>query len=500
MATYTTYYGMEKPAYGDVVDVSKLNDNFDTIDYSLHASNVLGSNIGYEYNPQAPYSVNDYCIYNDVLYKCVQAVPSGGETFNPAKWSMVRVTDELANGGGGGGSEVTWTQLTQSGTKIAEIDIDGTTTNVYAPTSGGASALSGLSDVDLTSPTNGQGLIYDSTNSEWVNGDVGDSVSVTQTLGSGTKVGTVTINGSGTDLYAPTPTDVEANPSSTGSTDLTKLKVGSTTYNIPSGGSTVSVSQTLSSGTEVAGITVNGTETKLYAPTPTNVVANPSGTATTDLTKLTVGSTIYNIPSGGGSGDSVSWTQLTQSGTKIAEIDINGTSTDVYAPTSGGASALSGLSDVTITSAQNNQDLTYDSTSSKWINKTKEVSLTKAQYDALPDTKLTDGITYFITDLNISDPWIDLIGTLTAGSTSLTLSSSLITTDSTIDFYTSIFGVNPTAVSLTTGSITLTFEAQQTDMTVKVRVSSDGTNTGGGGSGSVDIYLTSTVTVTEVNE
>lgn len=43
---------------------------------------------------------------------------------------------------------------------------------------------------------------------------------------------------------------------------------------------------------------------------------------------------------GGGSGDSVSWTQIQQTGTKIAEIEINGVTTDVYAPTGGGFSAL----------------------------------------------------------------------------------------------------------------------------------------------------------------
>ena len=32
---------------------------------------------------------------------------------------------------------------------------------------------------------------------------------------------------------------------------------------------------------------------------------------------------------GGGGGDSVSWTQIQNTGTKIAEIDINGTTTDV---------------------------------------------------------------------------------------------------------------------------------------------------------------------------
>lgn len=37
-------------------------------------------------------------------------------------------------GGGGGGDTVTWTQTQASGTKIAEIDISGTSQNVYVPT------------------------------------------------------------------------------------------------------------------------------------------------------------------------------------------------------------------------------------------------------------------------------------------------------------------------------------------------------------------------------
>lgn len=63
---------------------------------------------------------------------------------------------------------------------------------------------------------------------------------------------------------------------------------------------------------------------------------------------------------------------------------------------------------------------------------------------------------------------IAVTGTLTAGSTSITLSSELIDSNSSFDFYTSIFGVNPTAISVTTGAITLTFPVQATDMGVKV--------------------------------
>ena len=67
--------------------------------------------------------------------------------------------------------------------------------------------------------------------------------------------------------------------------------------------------------------------------------------------------------------------------------------------------------------------------------------------------------------------WTDVTGTLTAGQTSITLSSASITTSSTLDFYTDVFGVSPTAASVSTGSVTLTFSAQQSNMSVKVRVS-----------------------------
>lgn len=43
---------------------------------------------------------------------------------------------------------------------------------------GGSSTLAGLSDVDITTPTDGQVLSYDSVNQEWVNADVGDASKV----------------------------------------------------------------------------------------------------------------------------------------------------------------------------------------------------------------------------------------------------------------------------------------------------------------------------------
>ena len=68
----------------------------------------------------------------------------------------------------------------------------------------------------------------------------------------------------------------------------------------------VSVSQTLQSGTEVAEVTIDGVATKLYAP------------------------------SGGGGGSTVTVTPIVTTGTKIATIGVDQNSYDLYAPSGGG--------------------------------------------------------------------------------------------------------------------------------------------------------------------
>jgi hypothetical protein len=66
--------------------------------------------------------------------------------------------------------------------------------------------------------------------------------------------------------------------------------------------------------------------------------------------------------------------------------------------------------------------------------------------------------------------FVEVTGTLLTGATSITLSDASITTSSTIDLFTDTYGVNPTAMSVSTGSVTLTFDAQESDLGVKVRV------------------------------
>lgn len=63
-----------------------------------------------------------------------------------------------------------------------------------------------------------------------------------------------------------------------------------------------------------------------------------------------------------------------------------------------------------------------------------------------------------------------LNGTLNAGDTEVTITDSSITTTSLIDVYTDTYGVNPTNIVATTGSITLTFTIQANNVAIKVRV------------------------------
>lgn len=60
-----------------------------------------------------------------------------------------------------------------------------------------------------------------------------------------------------------------------------------------------------------------------------------------------------------------------------------------------------------------------------------------------------------------------LSGTLTAGSTSITLSDASITASSMIDVYTDT-GIGYESITASTGSVTITFEEQAADMNVKV--------------------------------
>lgn len=104
--------------------------------------------------------------------------------------NWMRECKSSGGSGGGSGSTVTWNQIVTGGTKIAEISIDGASTDVYAP-----------------------------------EGGTGSEVSYSQTLSAGTEVGQITIDGSATTIYAPSGSTYELPIAS--SETLGGVKVGS---------------------------------------------------------------------------------------------------------------------------------------------------------------------------------------------------------------------------------------------------------------------------------
>jgi len=116
---------------------------------------------------------------------------------------------------------------------------------------------------------------------------------------------------------------------------------------------------------------------------------------------------------------------------KVDKVNGKGLSTEDY--TTAEKTKVSGIPDFNITSPSDGQMLKYDGTAQKWVN-----------YGIV----LTD--------------------TLAAGDSEITFTNAAITTDSDLQFKTSIYGVNPIGVSVSQGSLTLVFDPQSSALGVKV--------------------------------
>lgn len=128
----------------------------------------------------------------------------------------------------------------------------------------------------------------------------------------------------------------------------------------------------------------------------------------------------------------------------------------------GGTSSLDDLSDVEIDTPSNGQVLKYNTLDSEWQNMT------------LISDSTTSGSTVWSSNKTNSElaskedaPTI-LTSTLSAGSTSLTFSNAAITTTAMYDVYADKYGLTPTDITVTTGQAVLTFEAQSSNVSVKL--------------------------------
>lgn len=92
------------------------------------------------YSASTNYEVLDWVRYSNATYVSKHNNNQGNTpTGNPTDthWAL------LCQDGSGGGSNVAWTQIVSTGTKIATIEIDGVQTDIYAPTGGGGSYTGG---------------------------------------------------------------------------------------------------------------------------------------------------------------------------------------------------------------------------------------------------------------------------------------------------------------------------------------------------------------------
>lgn len=264
-------------------------------------------------------------------------------------------TELFAPAGGSGGDTVTVTPAVYSGTKIADIDVSGTTTSLYAP-AGGSGGSTDWADITGNKPYLYQG--YRSTSVQQsptqytpstlpgygtaATGDysiaIGYDTQATNhcslAVGGSTRskgmwsvaTGDGTIAAGDRQIAAGTYNAEDAN-------NYFAFMVGNGDYK--SGGST-----TIRKNAEATAWNGNKyIEGNLYVGCTdwATVNSSSSGTGKPELVTENAGGkrvlTEDDIPSV--VGDTVTITQTLTSGTKIAEIDVSGTTTDIYAPAGG---------------------------------------------------------------------------------------------------------------------------------------------------------------------
>lgn len=190
-------------------------------------------------------------------------------------------------------------------------------------------------------------------------GGGGSTVSVDTYLSSGTNIADITVDGDIYSLYAP---ETSVYPYQDSGVNIADIEINGDTYSLYApngGGSEVDVYTYQSTGINIADIEVDGTRYELYAP-------NGGGSSVSVTQKTSTGTNIADITVDGTtthlyapSGSDVSITPTYNSGTKIADYSINGTNGSMYIPESFQPDIVDEI---------DKQILSYDDRNSKWKN------------------------------------------------------------------------------------------------------------------------------------
>lgn len=115
--------------------------------------------IAEEYSSSATYTLGNYCVHDNKLYKCITAI-TAAESWTSAHWTQVTVTNSKEN------LSIVCTQAQYTAWETAGTLITNVTYYVTdAPNV--PETLSGLGDVTITSPATGQVMTYE--NGVWKN-------------------------------------------------------------------------------------------------------------------------------------------------------------------------------------------------------------------------------------------------------------------------------------------------------------------------------------------
>lgn len=438
---------------------------------------------------------------------------SGSLSFNAGSGLTIDPNTGVVSVTGGGGGASAMSDLT-------DVDLTGLTNGKIlkynsvtqkwecAVETGGASDLADLGDVDLTTPTNGQVLTYDATARKWKNIDVSTQDVVAQKALFGDEI-TIT-DGVPNSYITEAVLEFRYTKSSTGGVAAFVPCNGVELY-CQSSLKSLTFPQALYKGTadfisgrieEEAGAmtittsTMNNTYTSVFAKamTDTNFVNSVEAFFDADIYDYVPFTNFADMQDRTISAYYGDWNGTTRLWIVWKDVRYTTNSQMTTALASDPIHVIGKLRTKQTYSVQG-YPLQIDPVSSITMLTTSD-GILKVSYisndvhsiiaevqnqtgiEDLSGTSITspqEGQVLIYKDqlwknVNIPTPWKDVIGTLTAGQTSVTLSDASITTDSTIEVYTDP-EIPHNSTSVSTGSVTVTFDAQSTDVKVKVRVS-----------------------------